>query len=112
VDYNTMIDTAWIGLNARERALLLDALAALSRSRTHDATDIEKLAIKFVHSAPHPEITIGVQGGQVQWTLGNPFPIRVCDYDAPSDQDLPDIDERGRRCRIWWEPTDGEFASR
>jgi hypothetical protein len=99
-----MIDTAWIGLNARERALLLDALAALSRSRTLDATEIETLALKFVRSAPHPEITIGVQGGQVQWSRGNPFPIRVCDYDAPSDEDLPDIDERGRRCRMWWEP--------
>ena len=56
--------------------------------------------------APHPDITVGVHGGQVQWTLGNPFPIRVCDYDGASDEDLPDIDERGERCRMWWEPTD------
>jgi hypothetical protein len=38
--------------------------------------------------------------------LGNPFPIRVCDYDGQSDEDLPDIDERGQRCRMWWEAGD------
>ncbi len=101
-----MIDTAWIGLNAGERALLLEALATLRRSSTDDASEIDALTIKLVHSAPHPDITVGVHGGQVQWTLGNPFPIRVCDYDGASDEDLPDLDERGQRCRMWFEPTD------
>ena len=91
---------------ARERALLLDALAALRRSNLDDPSDIDALTIKLVHSAPHPDITVGVHGGQVQWTLGNPFPIRVCDYDGASDEDLPDIDQRGQRCRMWWEPAD------
>ncbi len=101
-----MVETAWIGLNSNERSLLLEALAALRRSSTDDASEIDALTIKLVHSAPHPDITVGVHGGQVQWTLGNPFPIRVCDYDGPSDEDLPDIDQRGKRCRMWWEPTD------
>jgi hypothetical protein len=101
-----MIDTAWIGLNTRERTLLLEALAMLRRSSADDASDIDALTIKLVHSAPHPDITVGVHGGQVQWTLGNPFPIRVCDYDGASDEDLPDIDQRGQRCRMWWEPSD------
>lgn len=101
-----MSETSWIGLSARERALLLDALAALRRSNLDDPSNIDALTIKLVHSAPHPDITVGVHGGQVQWTLGNPFPIRVCDYDGTSDEDLPDIDQRGQRCRIWWEPVD------
>ena len=58
---------------------------------------------KLTHSPQHPEITVGVHGGQVQWTLGNPFPIRVCDYDGDRE-DLSDIDERGQPCRIWFEP--------
>ncbi|MGD0335067.1 MAG: hypothetical protein ABSA90_17715 [Xanthobacteraceae bacterium] len=101
-----MAETSWIGLSARERALLLDALAALRRSNLDDPSNIDALTIKLVHSAPHPDITVGVHGGQVQWTLGNPFPIRVCDYDGASDEDLPDIDQRGQRCRMWWEPAD------
>jgi hypothetical protein len=101
-----MSETAWIGLNTRERALLLDALTALRRLRPDDASEIDALTIKLVHSAPHPDITVGVHGGQVQWTLGNPFPIRVCDYDGASDEDLPDFDQRGQRCRMWFEPGD------
>jgi hypothetical protein len=106
-----MIDTAWIGLNTRERTLLLEALATLRRSHADDVRDIDALTIKLVHSAPHPDITVGVHGGQVQWTLGNPFPIRVCDYDGASDEDLPDVDERGQRCRMWWEPATPERVS-
>ena len=101
-----MTETSWIGLSARERALLLDALGALRRSNLDDPSNIDALTIKLVHCAPHPDITVGVHGGQVQWTLGNPLPIRVCDYDGVSDEDLPDIDERGQRCRMWWEPVD------
>jgi hypothetical protein len=101
-----MTEAAWIGLNAQERKLLLDALTILRRSNPNQARAIDPLTVKLVHSAPHPEITVGVHGGQVQWTLGNPFPICVCDYDGVSDEDLPDIDERGQRCRMWWEPAD------
>lgn len=99
-----MKDSIWIGLTARERTVMLDALAALCRSDDRKRKDIEALMVKLVHSTPHPDITVGVHGGQVQWTLGNPFPIRVCDYDGASDEDLPDIDGRGQRCRMWWEP--------
>jgi hypothetical protein len=100
-----MTEATWIGLTSRERALLLDALVVLRR-RAEDAEDIDALTIKLVHSAPHPKITVGVHGGQVQWTLGNPFPIRICDYDGAADEDFPDIDERGQRCRVCWEPAD------
>jgi hypothetical protein len=101
-----MAEVAWISLTQSEKMLLLDAVATLRRSRPDDTKGIDELTLKLVHSAPHPEITVGVHGGQVQWTLGNPFPIRVCDYDASSDEDLPDIDERGQRCRMWWQPAD------
>jgi hypothetical protein len=101
-----MAQSVWVGLNERERKLLLDALAMLRRSNPNETRDIDNLTIRFLHSAPHPDITVGVHGGQVQWTLGNPFPIRVCDYDGTSDEDLPDVDERGQRCRMWWEPAD------
>ena len=101
-----MTGTTWIGLSDKERTLLLKALAPMRLLSAEVASQINALTVKLVHSAPYPEITVGVHGGQVQWTLGNPFPIRVCDYDAPSDEDLPDIDERGRRCRMWWEPAD------
>jgi hypothetical protein len=105
-----MIET-WIGLNAHERTLLLEALAVLRRSSADQANEIDPLTIKLVHSASYPDITVGVHGGQVQWTLGNPFPIRVCDYDGASNDDLPDTDERGQRCRMWLEPSDSNITS-
>ena len=41
----------------------------------------------------------------VQWTSGNPFPIRVCDYDVEGAYPKY-VDERGRRCVISFEPPD------
>lgn len=101
-----MSDAGWIEIDTRERTLLLDALAALRESNRAETSDIADLTVKLVHSSHHPQITVGVHGGQVQWTSGNPFPIRVCDYDGASVEDLPDVDERGQRCRISWEPAD------
>jgi hypothetical protein len=98
-----MSNRNWIGLSAREREILFDALKTLRHSRVEKTRDIDALTVKLFHSTPHPQITVGVHGGQVQWTLGNPFPIRVCDYDGDRE-DLPDIDERGQHCRIWFEP--------
>ena len=97
-----MPDQRWIELSARERKTLLDALAALRSSHGKRAKEIDALMVKLAYSPSHPEITVGVHGGQVQWMLGNPFPIRVCDYDGDGEE-LPDIDERGQRCRIWFE---------
>jgi hypothetical protein len=107
-----MNDASWIKLKKNERALLLNALAALRTSSENNTREIDRLTIKLVHAVGRPEITVAVHGGQVQWTRGNPFPIRVCDYDGVSDEDLPDIDERGERCRIWWEPTDSKATRR
>jgi hypothetical protein len=98
-----MANQNWIGLSRRERTILLDALKPLRSSNERQARDIDALMVKLTYSPPHPEITVGVHGGQVQWTLGNPFPVRICDYDGDREE-LPDIDERGQRCRIWFEP--------
>ncbi len=103
-----MSGAAWIKLNKSEQTLLLDALAALRSSTENDRRRIDRLTVKVIHNARYPRITVGVHGGQVQWAMGNPFPIRVCDYDGSSDEDLPDIDEHGQRCRIWWEPADNK----
>ena len=98
-----MASQKWVGLSRREKTILLDALKAFRSLDGTKARDIDGLMVKLTYSPPHPQITVGVHGGQVQWTLGNPFPIRVCDYDGDREE-LPDIDERGQRCRIWFEP--------
>jgi hypothetical protein len=98
-----MSKQAWIGLSLRERNLILDALSELRKSRDKQKGSIDRLTAKLVHSSPHPEITIVVRGGQVQEARGNPFPIRVCDYDGQGDDDLLDVDDCGQRCNIWWE---------
>src|SRR5690242_21910081 len=77
---------AWIELNKSEQALLLGALAALRSSTGNDRGRIDRLVKKLVRNARWPQITVGVHGGQVQWAVGNPFPIRVCDYDGVSDE--------------------------
>jgi hypothetical protein len=100
-----MIESAWIELSPRERAVLLDALSAARVSGRIKSVEVDALTIKLVHSQSHPKITVGVQSGQIQWTAGNPFPVWICDYDG-EEGDLPDLDERGRRCRIWSEPAD------
>ena len=61
-----MTEISWIGMNKQDRALLLNALTELRRADAAAARKIDRLTAKLVHSAPHPEITVGVHGGQVQ----------------------------------------------
>jgi hypothetical protein len=98
-----MSKRSWIGLTARERTVLLDALSSARKSKRSTAAEIDALTLKLVHSEQYPNITVGVHGGQVQWARGNPFPIRICDYDGDREE-LPDVDEHGGPCRIWFEP--------
>jgi hypothetical protein len=104
-----MIETAWIELTSHERAILLDALSSIRGSDRAGVPEIDALTIKLVHSEPHPKITVGVHGGMVQWVQGNPFPIRVLDYDNDYG-DAPDVDEEGRSCRCSIEPVDKAAA--
>jgi len=83
----------------------LDALLSMLNTDPANGTEVKNLAVKLAQAQPHPDITIGVHGGLVQWVLGNPFPVRICDYDG---FDLPDLDERGHPCAIWFEPADAE----
>lgn len=100
-----MTSEVWLPLNADERNLLRLALASYAREGNQE--DAVALSRKIATAAPYPDVTVGVHGGLVQWTLGNPFPIRICDYDG-DEKDLHDMDERGQRCCMWFEPTDDE----
>jgi hypothetical protein len=101
-----MIDHVWIGLTPQERTILIEGLSSLRAARRFATSEIDELTIKLVHSEPHPKITIEVERGQVQGATGNPFPVWIRDYDGQDDDDLPDVDEEGRRCRIWAEPAE------
>jgi hypothetical protein len=103
-----MSHDAWVNLSEKERGLLLEAISLMRLYRgsgKRGVRDLNALEKKLSASAIHPGITVGVYGGQVQWVMGNPFPIRICDYDGEK-LDLPDSDENGEPCRIWFEPPD------
>jgi hypothetical protein len=110
-----MEPNTWIDLSPKEKALLLQSLSLMrvyhsgGKRAVHS---LERLEKKLSTSRAHPGITVGVYGGQVQWVLGNPFPVRICDYDGEGEDDLPDTDERGQRCRMWFEPVDAASPKR
>jgi hypothetical protein len=100
-----MTDHSWLQLTVREHAIVLDALISMLNADPANDAEVENLVLKLAQAQPHPDITVGVHGGLVQWVLGNPFPIRICDYDGC---DLPDLDERGQPCAIWFEQPKAE----
>ena len=102
-----MRKNVWIPLSPIEKRLLIDALSLSRRARRASSGEIDALASKLVQAKSSPPITVRVQGGMVQCASGNPFPIRICDYDIQG-QDHLDIDERGRLCRMSIEPPDPE----
>lgn len=93
-------------LTETEHALVLKALHSLADTNSWE--EALRLKNKISEESQPPNITVGVYGGQVQWVLGNPFPIRICDYDG-DDDDLPNTDERGQRCRMWFEPPEAQL---
>jgi hypothetical protein len=90
-----MEDDRWLHLTAREHAIVLEAVGSMLKAGAANSAEVETLAVKLARAHAHHDITVGVHGGLVQWIVGNPFPIRVCDYDG---FDLPDVDEHGRPC--------------
>ncbi len=92
-----MANEVWLPLNPEERTLLREALAAYASIGDTDA--VNALSKKIAQTSAYPDITVGVYGGVLQWVTGNPFPIRVCDYDG-DEKDLPFMDERGQRCTM------------
>lgn len=101
-----MTETKWISITEQECSLLKQVIV---RALANDLATkpLRQFLDKLEKAALFPKITIGVYGGQVQWADGNPFPIRVCDYDG-EEKDLPSVDENGHRCRMWFEPSDME----
>jgi hypothetical protein len=106
-----MRKNVWIPLSPSEKRLLIDALNLRRRAKRAGSGKIEALASKLVDAKPNPPIIVKVNGGMVQCTSGNPFPIRICDYDIEGQED-PDIDERGKPCRISFEPADPKICAR
>jgi len=99
-----MTDSTFLTLAPSERATVMQALRLLSRSTGARPHRVHALIRKIEAASDYPTITVGVSGGQVQWTRGNPFPVRIRDYDGEQPNDLPDCDELGQRCRTWMEP--------
>jgi hypothetical protein len=99
----TLTDSKWTHLTANEASIILNALSSIRSSQHADIAKIDMLIDKLEKAESEPNITIGIDRGQVCWTRGNPFPIRICDYDG---FDLPDVDEAGKPCEISWEPAD------
>lgn len=92
----------WVTLTPLERDLLEASLSAFDAASAIDALRVADLLEKLRTAHPEPKITVGVHGGVVQWVQGNPFPIRICDYDGDRDE-LLDVDGEGNACSIWFE---------
>ncbi|MDE1985007.1 MAG: hypothetical protein KGJ28_00595 [Alphaproteobacteria bacterium] len=105
-----MTQDFWVSLSESDRVLLRKVLAHYARENGGEHSVVVDLLQKLEPSRPYPDITIGVHGGQVQWTTGNPFPLRICDYDGDKC-DLPDLDKDGEWCRQWFEPADEGVAN-
>jgi hypothetical protein len=96
-----MPDSVVVTLSIAERDALLNLLghADLAKLATpQEATDLNSAKGKL--SCGEPQIAIGVYGGVVQWVSGNPFPIRIYDYDG-DPAELPDTDVLGAKCTAW-----------
>ena len=102
-----MTDSNLVPLSSRERKVLQDALSTYVRISSAEGEEVAALMAKLRDAPRCPSIAVGVYGGIVQWVMGNPFPIRICDYDGET-QDLLDVDERGQPCRIGYAPPDVE----
>jgi|SRR6516225_4603077 hypothetical protein len=106
-----MIKDGWVPLSAPEKALLIDMLRSSPKPKPVRASHIDALISKLIQAKSYPQITVEVQGGMVQCISGNPFPIRICDYDIQGQDDLH-IDSRGKPCRMSFKPTDPEMYPR
>ena len=76
-------------LTAVERDELTRAIVLLAQSKPdiHELLPtLPTVAGKLASATEGPAITVGVHGGLVQWVIGNPFPIRICDYDGDDDE--------------------------
>jgi hypothetical protein len=94
-----MAAEVWLGLTAGERSLLLEALAHYAASKRAEEDEIDAMRRKITSAKPKPWVTVRVDGGMVEEIVGNPFPVRLYDYDTYGVDDL-EFDEDGRACVI------------
>lgn len=94
-----MASEVWLGLTFSERSLLREALAHYSGSERAESDEIEAMLQKLDRAKPQPRVTVRVDGGFVEEIAGNPFPVRLYDYDVDG-VDEPEFDEEGRACVI------------
>ena len=94
-----MASEVWLSLTANERSLLLEALAHYSDSRRVEENEMTAMRRKIERAKPQPWVTIRVDGGFVEEIAGNPFPVRLYDYDIDGVDELS-FDEDGRACVI------------
>ena len=89
----------WLGLTYGERSVLREALNHYSGSTRAEPEEVSALLTKLERAKPAPCVTVRVDGGFVEEIAGNPFPVRLYDYDIDG-VDEPDFDEEGRGCVI------------
>ncbi len=99
-----MVRKTYLALTRAERSLLEDALLEAVALRHPASVDMIKLTRRIRRSA-NPKITVAVEDGMVQRISGNPFPVRICDYDI-NGIDPECTDEFGRPCVISFAPED------
>jgi hypothetical protein len=94
-----MASEVWLGLTFGERSLLREALDHYSHSERAESDEIAAMLRKLDRAKPQPFVTVRVDGGFVEDIEGNPFPVRLYDYDVDG-VDEPDFDDEGRACVI------------
>lgn len=94
-----MASEVWLSLTANERSLLLEALTRYSGSKQAEEDELAAMRQKIERAKPQPWVTVRVGGGMVEEIAGNPFPVRLYDYDIDGVDDLG-FDEDGRACVI------------
>ena len=94
-----MGSAVWLSLTATERGLLREAVTYYSTSRHAEQDEIDAVQRRLDSAKPQPWVTVRVDGGMVEEIAGNPFPVRLYDYDIDGVDDLS-FDEDGRACVI------------
>lgn len=94
-----MASDVWLSLTAKERSLLLEALSDYAGSKQAEENEVAAVRTKVARAKPQPWVTVRVDGGFVEEIAGNPFPVRLYDYDIDGVDDLS-FDEDGRACVI------------
>lgn len=107
-----MHDTVTVTFTKDEREELVQSLVLHQASSPETLSrfkHLRQLLAKLARADEGPRITIGLFGGSVQWVFGNPFPIRMVEYDE-DEINLTDTDERGNPCKIWFHDSDSDWA--